>query len=60
MLRVGGVSLEELADALGSLPPVGGATRAPGTLPAHYAPSARVELVVGAELADRGARRGDA
>jgi L-threonylcarbamoyladenylate synthase len=45
VLRVGGVSLEELAYVLGAMPPVGGTTRAPGTLPSHYAPSARVELV---------------
>jgi L-threonylcarbamoyladenylate synthase len=53
VLRVGGVALEDLADALGSVPTVGGATRAPGTLPAHYAPDARVEIVTPDIVAER-------
>jgi len=45
VLRLGGVTLEALADALGAVPPVGGTTRAPGGLASHYAPNARVVLV---------------
>ena len=44
---------EDLADVLGSAPSVGGSTRAPGTLPAHYAPNARVEIVTSDTVADR-------
>jgi L-threonylcarbamoyladenylate synthase len=53
VLRVGGVTLEELAGVLDGVPAVGGTTRAPGTLPAHYAPDATVEVVTPAVLADR-------
>jgi L-threonylcarbamoyladenylate synthase len=53
VLRVGGVSLEELGDVLGAPPPVGGGTRAPGTLPSHYAPNAWVELVTPDAVAER-------
>ncbi|MGZ7015494.1 MAG: L-threonylcarbamoyladenylate synthase [Acidimicrobiales bacterium] len=54
VLRLGGVSLERLADVLGSEPGVSvtddavtqaGGARAPGMLEAHYAPRARVEVV---------------
>lgn len=45
VLRVGGVTVEDLTAILGYEPRIGGATRASGTLPVHYAPRARVELV---------------
>jgi L-threonylcarbamoyladenylate synthase len=53
VLRVGGVTLEDLAAVLDGPPTVGGTMRAPGTLPAHYAPNAAVEVVVRETLADR-------
>jgi L-threonylcarbamoyladenylate synthase len=53
VLRVGGATQEELAAVLDGAPAVGGTTRAPGTLPAHYAPNAEVELVTVAVLAER-------
>jgi L-threonylcarbamoyladenylate synthase len=53
VLRVGGVTVEVLASLLGSVPEVGGATRAPGTLKSHYAPQAVVELVTPDTLRDR-------
>lgn len=72
VLRPGGVSVEALAEVLGRAVPLWtdaaglGATRAPGTLPAHYAPQARVEILpagpeVGARarlLLDEGQRVG--
>lgn len=61
VLRLGGVSLERLAEVLGAVPTLApavvgstdpgeaidpdGGARAPGMLAAHYAPAARVELV---------------
>lgn len=47
VLRPGGVTREELSNVLGSPVRIAGAAnvRAPGTLPSHYAPRARVELV---------------
>jgi L-threonylcarbamoyladenylate synthase len=48
VVRAGGVSLERLADVLGFVPDTWrgeGPARAPGMLPSHYAPAARVELV---------------
>ena len=45
LLRPGGVSLEALEEALGAPVAIGGSTRAPGTLPSHYAPRARVLAV---------------
>jgi L-threonylcarbamoyladenylate synthase len=55
ILRPGGVTREQLEDALGRA--VGFATnsavRAPGTLPSHYAPRARVELADDAASAQR-------
>jgi L-threonylcarbamoyladenylate synthase len=45
VLRVGAVTGERLRDLLGTDLPVGGATRAPGTLASHYAPRARVEVL---------------
>jgi L-threonylcarbamoyladenylate synthase len=53
VLRVGGVTLETLTELLGAVPEVGGATRAPGTLAAHYAPNAVVEVVTPDTLEDR-------
>jgi L-threonylcarbamoyladenylate synthase len=53
VLRVGGVTAEALAELLGVALPIGGTTRAPGTLASHYAPRARVELVDGSALASR-------
>ena len=45
VLRPGGVTVERISELLDRPIAVGGATRAPGTLPAHYAPNARVEIV---------------
>jgi len=46
ILRPGGVTSEELSDALGAHVAEGTSTvRVPGSLPSHYAPRARVELV---------------
>jgi L-threonylcarbamoyladenylate synthase len=53
VLRVGGITVEMLGGLLGVAPPVGGATRAPGTLPSHYAPDARVEVLSEAGVAAR-------
>jgi L-threonylcarbamoyladenylate synthase len=53
ILRVGGVTRERLCELLGVDVPVGGTTRAPGTLPTHYAPDARVEVLTVAELGAR-------
>ncbi len=65
VLRVGGITLEALAEVLPVAPAVGGSTRAPGTLASHYAPNARVEVVTpdtlavrARELADGGRRVG--
>ena len=53
VLRVGGVTAEQLQSVLGVDLPVGGATRAPGTLASHYAPRARVEVVAGGDAVER-------
>jgi L-threonylcarbamoyladenylate synthase len=55
ILRVGGIAAEELARVLGRQLERRdtGAVAAPGTLPSHYAPDARVEVVTAAELAAR-------
>jgi L-threonylcarbamoyladenylate synthase len=62
VLRLGGVSLERLADVLGVEPGVSvtddavtqaGGARAPGMLEAHYAPRARVEVVEAATVVHR-------
>jgi L-threonylcarbamoyladenylate synthase len=45
VLRLGGVTGDELRSILGTDLPLGGTTRAPGTLASHYAPRARVEVV---------------
>jgi L-threonylcarbamoyladenylate synthase len=53
VLRVGGVTLEALTEVLGGPPVIGGSTPAPGTLAAHYAPNARVEVVTPGTLVPR-------
>jgi L-threonylcarbamoyladenylate synthase len=53
VLRLGGVTREQLHALLGVELPVGGATRAPGTLPAHYRPQARVEVLAATEAGPR-------
>lgn len=53
VLREGGISRERLRALLGYEVPVGGPTRAPGTLAAHYAPRAPVELADAGALAAR-------
>jgi L-threonylcarbamoyladenylate synthase len=76
VLRLGGLSVEALSDALGhpivvsavagggaaTFVPVAGGTDAaaaaalaPGTLPSHYAPEARVEVVAASAVAGRAA-----
>lgn len=52
ILRPGGVTHEELSDALGPLREGGGEVRVPGSLPSHYAPRARVELAENALVAE--------
>jgi L-threonylcarbamoyladenylate synthase len=58
ILRLGGVPRERIEDIVAAAVPlrISGEQAAPGTLPAHYAPSARVELVdagtVGARAAE--------
>ena len=58
ILRLGGVPREAIESKLAREVPLltDGAVRAPGTLLAHYAPRARVELVDGAHVTTRGAR----
>ncbi len=51
LLRPGGVSREAVEAVLGVTLAVGGATRAPGTLPSHYAPRAAVRAVPETEVA---------
>ena len=57
VLRPGGVSVEELAAVVGHPVPIRtgspGAVRAPGTLPSHYAPRARVEVVTADAVPER-------
>jgi L-threonylcarbamoyladenylate synthase len=59
VLRLGGVSLEDLEVTLGMRVPVLGpgeeTVPAPGTLPNHYAPRARVEVLAAAGVAARAA-----
>ena len=50
LLRPGGVSLEALEATLGRPVSIGGDTAAPGTLPSHYAPRARVLAVAAEDL----------
>ena len=65
VLRAGAITATMLGDALGTpvVTRVGGTVRAPGTLPSHYAPRARVVLAaepererIAAERAARGER----
>ena len=58
ILRPGAVTAETVAELTGRIPTLGGATRVPGSLPAHYAPDARVELVTSARVRDRVAALG--
>jgi L-threonylcarbamoyladenylate synthase len=60
VLRLGGVTAEDLRRLLGTELPIGGSTRAPGTLASHYAPEARVEIVEAAGLVERALRLVDA
>ncbi len=60
VLREGGVTGARLRELLDHDVPVGGTTRAPGTLAHHYAPRARVELVAAPELGARAAARAEA
>lgn len=53
VLREGGVTRERLRELLGADVAVGGVTRAPGTLAAHYAPRATVEVIDVTGLHDR-------
>ncbi|MGH8999406.1 MAG: L-threonylcarbamoyladenylate synthase, partial [Acidimicrobiia bacterium] len=61
ILRPGGVPAEALGQVLGAVPAVvsggasDGAVRAPGTLPSHYAPRARVEVLSAGAVAGRAA-----
>jgi L-threonylcarbamoyladenylate synthase len=57
ILRLGGVARETIEQLLGGAVPVrdDGAVRAPGTLPSHYAPRTRVEVVDAPQLRARAA-----
>jgi len=63
VLRLGGLSVEALSEVLGRPVDVGaeaaagevGPVPAPGTLPSHYAPEARVEVLAGPAVAARAA-----
>lgn len=44
VLRPGGITREQIEEALGVPVRVGGEIRVPGSLPSHYAPRARVEI----------------
>jgi L-threonylcarbamoyladenylate synthase len=56
ILRLGGVSAEHVEAIVGAPLPrsLTGDTPAPGTLPSHYAPAARVILVTAREVSERG------
>ena len=62
VLRTGAITASQLGDALGApvVTRVGGAVRAPGTLPSHYAPRAHVVLVDAAARDAEARRRADA
>ncbi len=51
VLRPGGVTVERISELLDRPVAIGGTTRAPGTLPAHYAPDARVVIADDREAA---------
>jgi len=55
VLRVGGITEERLAELVGTrlARRTSGEVAAPGTLPSHYAPNARVELVRAGEIGAR-------
>jgi L-threonylcarbamoyladenylate synthase len=59
VLRAGAVTPSQLGDALGTpvIARAGGGVRAPGTLPSHYAPRARLVLVDEPEREDEARRR---
>lgn len=52
VVRLGGVSVEALSEALGSAPDIAhdGEVSAPGTLESHYSPRAHVQLVTDEDL----------
>ncbi|KAF0242600.1 MAG: tRNA threonylcarbamoyladenosine biosynthesis [Planctomycetota bacterium] len=59
ILRPGGITREEIEATLGRPVPVvksGGATRAPGQLPTHYAPKAKIILAKPEELIEKANR----
>lgn len=62
VLRTGAITPSQLGDALGApvVTRAGGAVRAPGTLPSHYAPRARVVLVEASAREAEMRRRADA
>lgn len=57
ILRHGGITAEQLSEVIGDplsfAAAVGGDVRAPGTLDAHYAPTARIEVVEAVHVAGR-------
>jgi L-threonylcarbamoyladenylate synthase len=53
VLRPGGVDIEVIEALVGPLAEPHGPSRAPGMLPSHYAPNARVEIVERRDDADR-------
>jgi L-threonylcarbamoyladenylate synthase len=56
LLRPGGIAPDEIEAVLGRpLARGGGALRAPGLLPAHYAPATRLELLPAGKMSDRAA-----
>ncbi len=55
VLRPGGVSVEQIEAVIGPVDGASGPARAPGMLEAHYAPSARVEVVTADAAAARAA-----
>jgi L-threonylcarbamoyladenylate synthase len=58
ILRPGAITAEQIADVLGEMPAgaANGAPRVSGSLPSHYAPRARIEIVSPANLEMRGAQ----
>jgi L-threonylcarbamoyladenylate synthase len=50
LLRPGKISKREIEDAIGQTLATRGATRAPGTLPSHYAPATPLKIVSEAKL----------
>jgi L-threonylcarbamoyladenylate synthase len=59
LLRIGAITASQLGDALGTpvVTRISGAVRAPGTLRSHYAPRARLELIVESERQAEACRR---